>query len=56
MLYDERGRAREAREAWDKARALNPLISLAQLRDRLPYRRQSDLDRLLAAAARAGLR
>jgi adenylate cyclase len=56
VLYDELGRERQAREAWNKARALNPFISLAGLRDRLPYRRPSDLDRLLTAAARAGLR
>jgi len=56
VLYGELGREREARAAWDRTRELIPTASLATLRERLPYRRQSDLDRLIGAAARAGLR
>jgi adenylate cyclase len=56
VLYGELGREREARAAWDRTRELIPTASLATLCERLPYRRQSDLDRLIGAAARAGLR
>ena len=54
-LFDELGREKEAREAWQVARQLSPTVTLASLRERLPYRRASDLERILAAARRAGL-
>jgi tetratricopeptide (TPR) repeat protein len=50
VLYTEMGRAKEAREAWEKARRLSPGASLSNLRQRLPYRRSADLDRFLTAA------
>jgi hypothetical protein len=55
VLFAEMGREKEAREAWDKARQLSPGASLLNLRQRLPYRRPADLDRLLTAANKAGL-
>ena len=53
--YDEMGREKEARQAWDRTRALSPGASLASIRERLPYRRAADLDRFLTAARKAGL-
>jgi len=55
VLLDELGRTREAREAWAKAGALSPGASMVSLRDRIPYKRAADLDRLLSAAHRAGM-
>jgi adenylate cyclase len=54
-LFTEMGRHEEAEAAWRQAQQLSPGASLASLRQRLPYRRQADLDRFLAAARRAGL-
>jgi adenylate cyclase len=54
-LFTEMGRHEEAQAAWRQAQQLSPGASLAGLRQRLPYRRQADLDRFLAAARRAGL-
>ena len=55
VLYTELGRAQEAREAWDKARQLSPGATPATIGHRLPYRRQSDVDRVAAAMHKAGL-
>ena len=55
MLLDELGRTREAREAWARAGALTPGVSMGNLRDRLPYKRPADLDRFLSAVHRAGM-
>jgi adenylate cyclase len=55
VLYSELGRATEAREAWDKASHLSPGVSMLSLRERIPYKRPADLDRLLTAAHRAGM-
>jgi adenylate cyclase len=55
VLFSELGRVREAREAWEKARELNPGVSMGSLRERIPYKRPADLDRLLTAAHRAGM-
>jgi hypothetical protein len=55
VLLDELGRTREAREAWAKAGALTPGVSMVSLRDRIPYKRAADLDRLLSAVHRAGM-
>ena len=54
-LFTEMGRHEEAQAAWRQTQRLSPGASLASLRQRLPYRRQADLDRFLAAARRAGL-
>jgi adenylate cyclase len=56
VVLSELGRVKEAREAWDKASALSPGASMPNLRERLPYKRPQDLDRLLTAAHRAGMR
>jgi adenylate cyclase len=56
VLLSELGRTKEAHEAWDKASQLSPGASLANLRERLPYKRASDLERFLTAAQRAGMR
>jgi adenylate cyclase len=55
VLFTEMGRKKEAREAWEKARRLSPEASLSNLKQRLPYRRPADLDRLLTAAHTAML-
>jgi adenylate cyclase len=55
VLLSELGQAKEAREAWDTASRLSPAASMPILRDRLPYKRPADLERLLAAAHRAGM-
>jgi adenylate cyclase len=52
VLFTEMGRAKEAEAAWNRARRLSPDASLANLRQRLPYRRRADLDRFLTAAAK----
>jgi hypothetical protein len=49
------GRIKEAREAWGKASHLSPGASMENLRERIPYKRPADLDRLLTAAHRAGM-
>jgi hypothetical protein len=55
VVLAEMGREKEARTAWAKATQLSHGVSVASLRERLPYRRPTDLDRLLTAASRAGL-
>jgi len=55
VLLADMGREKEARDAWAKATQLSPGVSLASIRERLPYRRPADLDRFLTAANRAGL-
>ena len=55
VLFGELGRAKESREEWGKAGHFGPGVSMANLRERLPYKRPADLDRLLTAAHRAGL-
>jgi adenylate cyclase len=56
VLLIEMGRVKDAQEAWAEAGRLSPAASLPGLRERLPYRRPADLERLLVAARRAGLR
>ena len=55
VLLGELGRETEAREEWKETGALSPGVSMPSLRDRIPYKRPADLDRLLSAAHRAGL-
>ena len=55
VLFSELGRVKEAREAWREANRLAPGVSMPSLRDRMPYKRPADLDRLLSAAHRAGM-
>ncbi len=55
VLFSELGRIQDAREAWGKASQLSPGASIAGLRERIPYKRPADLDRLLTAAHRAGM-
>jgi len=55
ILFGELGRAKEARESWERAGHLTPGASMLSLRDRIPYKRPADLDRLLSAAHRAGM-
>ncbi len=55
VLFNELGRVKEAREAWGKASHLSPGVSMLSLRERIPYKRPADLDRLLTAAHRAGM-
>jgi hypothetical protein len=55
VLLVELGREKEAREAWYKAGHLSPAATLVTLRERLPYKREADLDRFLTMAQRAGM-
>ncbi|MGH7323366.1 MAG: tetratricopeptide repeat protein [Candidatus Rokuibacteriota bacterium] len=55
VLFTEKGRNEEARAAWDHALRLSPGASLANIRQRLPYRRPADLDRFLTAVHKSGL-
>ena len=55
VVLSELGRTKEARQAWDEAGRISPGASMSNLRDRLPYKRPADLDRLLTAAHRAGM-
>ena len=55
VLFTELGQTDAARAEWHKAHKLNPGESLASLRDRVPYKRPADLDRLLTAAHTAGM-
>jgi len=55
VLLAEMGRVNEAREEWHQAYLLRPGESMASIRDRVPYKRPADLDRLLTAAHRAGV-
>jgi len=54
ILLIELGRAQEARDAWNAASRISPGASMSDLRERLPYRRPADLDRILSAVHRAG--
>ena len=54
VLFTELGRMNEAREEWEQTGHLSAGISMTSLRERLPYKRPADLDRLLTAASRAG--
>ena len=55
VILSELGRVDEAQKAWNKAGDLSPAATVANIRERLPYKRQSDLDRFLAAARHAGM-
>jgi adenylate cyclase len=55
VLLSELGRESEGRKAWEKAGHLSPGVSMPNLRERLPYRRAADLDRLLTGAHRVGM-
>jgi adenylate cyclase len=55
VILIELGREKEARQAWAKASEISPDASVPHLRERLPYKRASDLDRFLTAMHRAGL-
>jgi adenylate cyclase len=52
VVLSELGQLNAARAAWAKAGHISPGASEATLRERLPYRRPADLDRLLTAANR----
>jgi adenylate cyclase len=52
VVLSELGQLKAARAAWAKAGHISPGASEATLRERLPYRRPADLDRLLTAANR----
>ncbi len=54
VLFSELGRMNEAREEFEQASHLGTGVSMVSLRERLPYKRPADLDRLLTAAHRAG--
>jgi adenylate cyclase len=55
VLFSEMGREKEAREAWARAHQLMPNVTLANLRQRVPYRRPADVERLLSAMHRVGM-
>jgi len=55
VLLSELGRMQEAQQAWEQASRISPGASMANIRERLPYKRPADLDRVLSAAHRAGV-
>jgi adenylate cyclase len=55
VVFTELGQVKDARQAWQAANRINPGTSMPNLRERLPYRRPTDLERLLAAAHRSGM-
>jgi len=55
IAYSELGKLKEAREAGDMVRKLNPQASLANLKRALPYKDQATLERTLNALRKAGL-
>jgi adenylate cyclase len=55
VVFVELGRMKDAREAWHEADRLSPGTSIGTFRERLPYKRPADLERLLGAAHRAGM-
>ena len=55
VVLTELGRTEDAREAWDAASRISPGASMSNLRERLPYKRPADLDRILSAVHRAGV-
>ncbi len=55
VLLTEMGREKQAREAWERVHRLNPGATLANVKQRLPYQREADLDRFLTAANRLEL-
>jgi adenylate cyclase len=55
VLFSELGRMHEAREAWSQTRKLIPSVSMDSLRERIPYKRPADLDRLLSGMHRAAM-
>ena len=56
VVLSELGKVKEAQDAWVKASEISPGASMANLRERLPYKRASDLDRFLTAAHKVGMR
>jgi len=56
VILSEQGREDEARSAWEAASRLSPGASLEVVKQRLPYRRPADLDRILSAERKAGLK
>jgi adenylate cyclase len=55
VLLAEQGREEEARAAGQEALRVSPAASLERLRERLPYRNQADLERVLTGLGKAGL-
>jgi adenylate cyclase len=55
VVLIELGRTKEAREAWEEATRISPGASLSNIRERLPYKRPADLNRLLEAAHRLSM-
>jgi tetratricopeptide (TPR) repeat protein len=55
ILLTELGRVDEARRAWAQASRISSNPSPTSLRERLPYKRPADLERVLTAAHRAGM-
>ena len=56
MVYAEMGKEEEARAQAAEVRRLDPGNSAKWLRDRFPFKNQADLDRIVAALEKAGLK
>jgi adenylate cyclase len=56
VLYTEQGLDQKARAEWAAAAKLSPQVSLEGLTENLPYRNEQDLERLLAAMRKVGLK
>jgi adenylate cyclase len=52
VVLSELGRPQDARAAWDEANHISSGASLSTLRERLPYKRPADLNRVLSAFQR----
>ena len=56
VLYGERGLEEDARSEWAAAARLSPQASVESLRQRMPYKNEKDLERVLAAMRKGGLK
>ena len=56
VLYRERGLEQDARSEWAAAERLSPQASVESLRQRMPYKNEKDLERVLAAIRKGGLK
>ena len=56
VLYGERGLEEDARSEWAAAERLSPQASVESLRQRMPYKNEKDLERVLAAMRKGGLK
>jgi adenylate cyclase len=56
VVYAELGRDKEARAEVAEILRISPEASLERWRERMPYKNQADLERLIAGLRKAGLK